>query len=115
MKIKRPNKFRIGQSPERIEQYLAIQLQRTLDDITTALTRLSFKDNFKSDTLVVTVPAGAVDFAVRHSLGVTPSGRLFTRSNGSSVVDGTKSWTEEYIYLNNPGASAVTVTVVILG
>jgi hypothetical protein len=115
MKLKRPNKYRLGQSPERMEQYLAVQLQRTLDDITTALQRLSFKDNFKSDTQTVTIPAGTVNQAVRHSLGTVPIGKLIIKANGSSVVDGSTAWNEDNIYLSNPGASAVTLTLVILG
>lgn len=114
MKIKRPNKFRIGQSPERIEQYLAIQLQRTLDDITTVLQRLSFRDNFQSTIVNVVIPASTTDFAVRHDLKAIPSGKLIIKSNNSSIIDGNRGWDENYIYLSNPSATIAALTIVIL-
>jgi hypothetical protein len=115
MRIKRPNKYRQGQSPERIEQYLAVGLQRTLDDITTALGRLSFADNFKATVVSAQIPGTTTDYPIRHDLRAVPVGRVIIRSNTSSVVDGAKSWDENYIYLSNPSATPAILTLVILG
>lgn len=113
MKLKRPNKFR--ETSETVAEYLTVSLIRTLDDITTALGRLSFADNFKSDQITVTIPAGTVNQAIRHSLGIVPLGRLVIRSTGSGIVDGTTEWTQDYVYLSNTGGSAVTLTIILLG
>lgn len=114
MKIKRPNKFRQGNDPARIERYLAVDLQNTLTDVTTALTRLTFRDNFKSQTAIVTLSPG-VDTEVKHSLGVVPSGRLIIRSNSNAIVDGDAAWTKDAIYLKNIGATVAVITVILLG
>lgn len=115
MRIKRPNKYRQGQSPERMQEYLAVGLQRTLDDITTALGRLTFADNFKAFTASAVIPASTTDFPIRHDLKAVPVGRVIIRSNSSAVVDGAKSWDENYIYMSNPSALPAVVTLVILG
>ena len=114
MKLKRPNKFRQGNDPERIERYLAVELQNTLTDVTTALTRLTFRDNFKSQTVVATLNATA-ETEIKHTLGSVPSGRLIIRSNSASIVDGDTAWTKDAIYLKNTGATVAVVTVIILG
>lgn len=113
MKIQRPKKFRVGSTPQEIIQYLEVFLANTLTDISTALQRLTFKDNFKSFTAQVTISAGQ-ELAIQHNLGVIPTGRLITRSSGYQVRDGDTAWTSDYIYLKNDGSSQVTLIVIIL-
>lgn len=115
MKIRRPNKFRQGDDPERVERYLATELQSTLADITTALNNLTFRSNFKCQIEPVVIPASTTNFEIKHTLKVVPSGRLFIRTNVTGIVDGTKPWTNEAIYLSNPTGSIAVVTVLILG
>lgn len=113
MKIQRPKRFRIGRTAEEILQYLEVYLANTLQDITTALTRLTFQDNFRSFEVEVTLAAGQ-ELAIQHNLGVVPSGKLILKSTGYQVRDGDTAWTSDYIYLKNDGAGSVTLTVVIL-
>jgi hypothetical protein len=113
MKIQRPKKFRIGQTVEEIVQYLELYLANTLADITTAMQRLTFKDNFQSFQVEVTLSAGQ-ELAVRHNLGAIPAGKLIIRSNGAGIVDGDTAWTQDYVYLKNVGASTQTATVIFL-
>lgn len=113
MKIQRPKKFRVGRTAEEIIQYLEVYLANTLADITTALQRLSFQDNFRSFEVEVTLAAGQ-ELAIQHNLGVIPSGKLVLKSTGYQIVDGDTAWTSEYIYLKNLGASAATAKIVIL-
>ena len=113
MKIQRPKKLRITGSIEEIIKYLEVYLANTLADITTALTSLSFRDNFKSFTAQVTINAGQ-ELQIQHNLGVIPTGRLILKSTGYQVRDGDAAWTSDYIYLKNEGSAAVSLTVVIL-
>jgi hypothetical protein len=113
MKIQRPKKFRVGSTPQEVLQYLEVFLANTLTDITTALQRLTFKDNFKSYTAQVTISAGQ-ELPIQHNLGVIPTGKLILKSTGYQVRDGDTAWTSDYIYLKNEGSNAVTLTVVIL-
>jgi len=113
MKIQRPKKFRVGATPQEIIQYLEVFLANTLTDITTAMQRLTFKDNFKSYTARVTIEAGQ-ELPIQHNLGVIPTGKLILKSTGYQVRDGDSAWTSEYVYLKNEGSSPVTLTLVIL-
>lgn len=113
MKIQRPKKFRIGRTAEEIIQYLEVYLANTLSDITTALQRLTFQDNFRSFETEVTLLAGQ-ELAIQHNLGVIPSGKLILKSTGYEIVDGDTAWTSEYIYLKNLGAASATAKIVIL-
>jgi hypothetical protein len=115
MKIRRPNKFRQGEDPERVERYLATELQSTLADLTTALNNLTFRSNFKCEIVPVVIPASATNFEVRHNLKLIPSGRLFIRANVTAIIDGTTPWTNQAIYLTNQSATVAVLTVVILG
>lgn len=113
MKIQRPKRFRIGRTAEEILQYLEVYLANTLQDITTALTRLSFKDNFVCYETEVTINAGQ-ELEIRHNLGVVPTGKLILKGSGYQVRDGDQAWDENFIYLKNEGATAVTLKLVIL-
>lgn len=115
MKIRRPNKFRQGDDPERVERYLATELQSTLSDVTTALNNLTFRSNFKCQIVPTVIPNGTTNFEIKHNLKVVPSGRLFIKSNVTDIIDGTTPWTNEAIYLSNPGGSIAVITVLILG
>jgi hypothetical protein len=113
MRIQRPKKLRVGRTAEEIVKYLEVFLSNTLTDITTALTNLTFKDNFKSYTARVTINAGQ-ELQIQHNLGVIPSGKLILKSTGYQVRDGDTAWTSDYIYLKNEGSNAASLTVVIL-
>lgn len=115
MRIKRPNKYRQGESPERLERYLANDLQNTLTDITTALTKLTFQDNFKAQVVSATIAPGATDTAIRHKLGTVPYGRIIVRGASNDIIDGATAWTAENIYLRCTGAFPQLITIIILG
>lgn len=109
MKISKLREFRPGNDPEK---YLLTDLAFSLRDLFTALTRLTFGDNFNSFTATITVAASG-DTAIRNEIGVIPSGKIIIKDGGSSdIVDGDTAWTTDYVYLKNLGGSPVTVTVV---
>lgn len=95
--------------------YLRNDLAGVLRDLSSGLSKLAFSDNFESFTTTVTILAGQ-ELPIRNGLrsGAIPSGRLIVRSDegGLAVVDGDATWTRDYLYLKNTGASSGTVTVV---
>lgn len=97
--------------------YLSVDLTRILRELVNGLTKLNFSDNFQSFLVTVEIPA-TTEIAIPNDLrdGSIPSHKLILRgkSGAQDVVDGDAEWTQEFVYLKNTGASAVTVTVLFL-
>ncbi len=82
-----------------------------LRDLAVGLTKLNFEDNFNSFTTTVSV-AAVGDTSIRNELDEVPTGKIILRDGGSNnVVDGVTDWDRDFVYLQNLGGSAVTVTV----
>jgi hypothetical protein len=65
----------------------------------------------KSDILI---PAGAT-VEISHGLKVVPKYRVILRQFGNGLItDSSTPWTDKVIYLNNNGASDVTLTILIM-
>lgn len=93
---------------------LTLFFNRLVDELNTGLSRLTLTENFESHLAEVTIDAGDEE-AIAHNLGVVPSGRIILKHSGdSTVVDGDTEWDKNNIYLQNTGASSVTLTVLIL-
>lgn len=114
MKITRANKLRGQTTDDDLIKYLQVYLSKTLDDIIRALNNLTFKENFKSETITVTLKSGT-EQAIKHNLGVVPVGRLIVKSQTWAITDGLTAWTNEEIYMINGSLSDQTITVIILG
>lgn len=114
MKITRANTLRAIRSDDDLIKYLQVYLSKTLEEIVTVLNNLTFKENFKSQTVTVTIKAGA-EQAIEHNLGTVPAGKLIVKAQTSQIVDGPTEWTNEKVYLLNSSASDQTITVIILG
>lgn len=95
-------------------EYLQRALSQSLREIQVGLQNLTFSDNFRSFEATVTIPAGDLNFRVQNRLPVTPSKRIIVRSNSNQVIDGTDPWSQDYVYLGNPGGSDATVTIVFM-
>lgn len=100
-----------------IVNYVEVSLWSWLRDLTVGLFKISFKENFQSFTVEVIILAMtevsiANQFA-NSSPGVIPSGRLIVRQKGDAVIlDGDTPWSDTAVYLKNPSANNVTLTVI---
>lgn len=96
---------------EKVVEYLRVEMNANLLELTTGLANLRFLDNFESFRVTVEIPAGAevgIENKLRNGI---PTDRLFVRANSNSVVDGDTEWTMTHVYLKNTGASSAKVTV----
>jgi hypothetical protein len=99
-------------------KYVEIDLWSWLKELTTGVLKFNFKDNFQSFTVEkLSIPAG-VEVSIYNQFkseyrGVIPSGRIITRQRGEAVIiDGDKEWTESHVYLKNPSANDVVISVI---
>ena len=101
---------------EDVFTYLETDLQTTLKDLSTGLTKLSFDDNFQGWVEEVTIPASSELKILNRLQTKIPSYKLILRgkTGAESVVDGDTEWTIDNVYLKNLSGSSVTVTVAFL-
>lgn len=99
-------------------KYIEVDLWSWLKDLANGILKINFRDNFQSFIVEdITIPAGtevsiANQFAKSYP-GNIPSGRIIIRQrlNDGLVIDGDTKWTENHVYLKNPSASDVIVSV----
>lgn len=100
-----------------VVNYIEVSLWSWLRDLTVGLFKISFKENFQSFTVEVAILAMtevsiANQFA-NSSPGTIPSGRIITRQKGDAVIlDGDTPWNDNAVYLKNPSANNVMITVI---
>lgn len=104
--------LKVAKAIEEVIDYLTVGLAISLKELQTGLQKLSFDENFESQTLELTIPVGTTAFP--HNLGVIPSKRLIVRANGATIDDSDIPWTSTAIYLRNSGASAITATIILM-
>lgn len=104
-------------SKKGIVNYIEVSLWSWLRDLTSGVLKISFKENFQNFLVEnLTIPAGQQvtinnAFSISYP-GIIPSGRIITRQQGNGVInDGNERWTSERVYLNNPSANDVTISV----
>ena len=102
-----------AQTVEEVIQYLTVNLAISLRELQAGLLRLTFDENFDSQTLEITLPAGAT-VPYPHALGVIPSQRLIVKASGSTIDDSDTPWTDTVVYFRNTGASTVTAKIILL-
>lgn len=100
-----------------VVNYVEVSLWSWLRDLTTGLFKISFKENFQSFTVEVAILA-MTEVSISNQFsnsapGIIPSGRIIIRQKGEAVVlDGDTPWTDSLVYLKNPSANNVIITVV---
>lgn len=105
--------FKIGKTIEDVIDYLLNGLALSLKELQAGLVKLSFEDNFESQTLEVVLPAGKT-IGYSHNLGVIPSKRLIVKANGYTIDDSATPWTTTAVYFRNSGASEITATIILM-
>lgn len=105
--------FKLGKTVEEVADYLLNGLALSLKELQAGLSKLSFEDNFETQTLEVSLPAGAT-VGYSHNLGVIPSKRLIIKANGYTIDDSSTPWTKTAVYFRNSGASAITATIILM-
>ena len=105
---------------ESLVEHIEVKIWNWLKELTTAILRINFKDNFQSFQITdlfipanteISIPNG---FLVA-SRGVIPTARIITRQRGEAVIlDGDTKWTSSHVYLKNPSANDVTINVIFL-
>jgi hypothetical protein len=108
--------FRTLKSAQTVEEvilYLTTGLSVSLKELQAGLIRLKFDENFESQTITVSLPAGQT-VGYPHSLGVIPSKRLIVRASGSTIDDSDTPWTQNSVYFRNTGGSDMTATIVLM-
>jgi hypothetical protein len=100
-----------------VVNYIEVNLWSWLRDLYTGLFKISFKDNFQAFLVKdLTILAGQ-QVAITNEFkniypGQVPSGRIITRQQGNGIIlDGDTQWTSSFVYLNNPSANDVTITI----
>ena len=116
MIIRNPPKITFHKS---ILKYIEVDLWAWLKDLSIAILKINFQENFQSFTVEnITIPAGqeiAITNAFRNIYpGVIPKYRMVVRQKGNAIiVDGPTAWTIDQVFLQNvSGADATNVTVI---
>ena len=116
MKFSKFREFRLVTATiESVVKYLSVDLVFSLRELYTGLSRLDFTENFQSFKVVVELPLGGGDVAIRNQLSpIVPTGKIILRDGGgNTIVDGNTDWNEDYVYLKNTsGTTDYEVTVV---
>jgi hypothetical protein len=105
--------LKTAQTVEEVIQYLTVGLSLSLRELQAGLLKLKFEENFDTQTLGVSLPAGAT-VAYPHNLGVIPSKRLIVRASGSTIDDSSTPWTDTVVYFRNSGGSTITATIILM-
>ena len=105
-----PNPPRLAASGS-AAKYVQTELFSWFKNVTSALLRLTFTDNFSSFLVTdLTIPAGGTA-TITNQLRSIPSYRLIARQIGNGLVtDG--DWTINTVQLINNGAVPVTISVI---
>lgn len=99
-------------------KYVEVDLWSWLKDLSTRLLKLNFKDNFQSFTVEkLSIPAGmevSIPNVFRTSSpGNIPSARIITRQQGDgTIIDGLTEWSDTHVYLRNPSANDIVISVI---
>lgn len=98
-------------------KYLEIDLWSWLREMTTAITKINFNENFQSFIVTdVSIKAGT-EVAIPNQFknrypGVVPTGRIITRQKGdANIIDGNTEWNSNTVYLRNPSSNDAVVSV----
>jgi hypothetical protein len=113
MKLINIKKISVPKTIEGIIGFLEIYLANYLREVSTAMTNLTFVDNFQAFITEIEIPAGS-EVSIVHDLRVIPKSRIILRSNSSSIIDGTEPWTESRVSLKNTGGTVASVKVAFL-
>lgn len=105
--------FKLGQTVEDVIDYLKNGLALSLKELQNGLTKLSLVDNFESQVITVSLPAGATQ-GYSHNLGVVPTKRVIVKADGSTLDDSTTAWTSSVVYFRNSGASTINATIILM-
>jgi hypothetical protein len=105
--------FKTGAEIKDVIAYLSQGLSMSLRELQAGLASLSFEDNFQSQIIEVSIPAGQT-VGYSHNLGVIPSQRVILKSNGALLDDSDTPWTTKAVYFRNSGASDVAAKILLL-
>lgn len=105
--------LKTAQTLQEVISYLSVNLAISLKELQAGLNKLSLIENFETQVLEVTLPAGATT-AYSHNLGVIPSKRLIVRATGSTIDDSDTPWTDTLVYFRNTGGSTVSATIILM-
>lgn len=109
--------FKIGNTIEQVVSYLNTNLFISLKELQTGLSNLALDENFKSQTITVSIPASTTS-GYTHNIGSIPSKRLIVRHSGGLIDDGDPTvnpWTSETVYFRNTSTTtAATATIILM-
>lgn len=101
-----------------ILKFITVDLWSWMKELSVAFLKINFKDNFQSFTVNnLTIKAGKTNVAVANQFktsypGAIPTGRIIFRQQGNGViVDGSVQWDQNFMYLSNPSANDITISV----
>lgn len=106
-------KFRLGRTLDEVIDFLQSGLALSFSELQTGLQSLNFADNFDSFEVTVTIPAGS-EIAIPNKLGAIPTKRIIVRSNSISIIDGTATWTNTFVFIRNVGVTEAKATIIFL-
>lgn len=99
-------------------KYVEIDLWSWLKELSIGILKMDFSQNFQSFRVNgLAIPAGeevAIPNQFRTAYpGIIPSSRIIVRQNGdANVIDGDTVWTENQVFLKNPSANDVIISVI---
>lgn len=98
-------------------KYIEVDLWSWLRELSNGLLRINFIQNFQSFMVNdLSIPAG-VEVAISNEFRISypgniPSGRIITRQRGdATIIDGDTVWDASQVYLKNPSANDVVISV----
>jgi len=98
-------------------KYLEIDLWSWLREMTTAITKINFNENFQSFIVTDIIIKAGTEVGIPNQFknrypGVVPNGRIITRQKGdANIIDGDTEWNANTVYLRNPSSNDAVVSV----
>lgn len=101
-----------------VVSYVEVDLWSWLKQLATGILKIDFVQNYQSFIVKDLVIAPMTEVAIPNQFrnvyqGVIPSMRIIVRQQGdANIIDGPSSWSDTQVFLFNPSANTVTITVI---
>lgn len=103
---------------ETFMKYIEVDLWGWLRNLATSVFNINFQENFQAFIVSDLEILAGQEISIANQFkkvypGKIPAHRIITRQQGdANIIDGIQKWTSEHVYLLNPSANTVKITVI---